>query len=150
MEFHIRELDGITELDELAVDAEQDGRRMVSQLISEWRTGANHFDQPGERLYAAMLGDRVAGVCGLNRDPYAEDESIGRVRRLYVSSRYRRMGIASALIARMIRDAATPFRFLQARTYEKEASAFYRSCGFAEVVGDEFCTHRIELTERSG
>ena len=141
----VRELDGGAGLSGLAADAEHDGQGMVARLIVEWNSGANRFDRPGERLYASMADDRVVGVCGLNQDPYANLDEIGRVRRLYVMSDSRRRGVGSALVTRLMSDAASHFQGLHVRTYDAAAGAFYRSCGFTETHGEKYCTHRIEL-----
>ena len=79
---------------ELLAESERAGSRFVRRLVDEWANGANRFDRPGESLFAAWVGGRLVGVCGLNVDPYARDERIGRVRHLYVLSAFRRLGVA--------------------------------------------------------
>src|SRR5262245_48628748 len=97
----IEPLTDLEQLTELEADANADGQAMVSRLIHEWREGRNRFSAVGESVYVAKRGERVCGVCGLNRDPYAGDDSVGRVRRLYVSAHARRTGIGRALIDRL-------------------------------------------------
>src|SRR5580704_17872728 len=83
-------------LAELIAESQQTGFGMVRRLVEEWDTGANQFAQPGEVFLAAMTGPRIVGVCGLNRDPYVESSDmllrVGRVRRLYVLTAFRRRG----------------------------------------------------------
>lgn len=135
-------LGGVDGLGPLAKLADAEGHRMVSHLIADWRSGANAFDRPGEALFAAAADGSVVGVCGLNVDPYADDESVGRVRRMYVDPAWRREGVGSALVERVLEQARGHFEVLHLRTASSEAAAFYRSQGFADVADDPTCTHR--------
>src|SRR5688500_12943140 len=67
-----------------------EGVSFVERLVREHRDGTNRFDRAGEVLFGATIGERLVGVCGLNRDPYLDDPRAGRVRHLYVLSAYRR------------------------------------------------------------
>jgi GNAT superfamily N-acetyltransferase len=139
----IRPLTDPAVLADLAADAEADGWRMVSRLIAEWADGGNRFAAPGERAYMAVSIDgRPVAVGGLNVDPFANDPTVGRIRRLYVARARRRGGVASALMKKLSDDAAEHFRMLHLRTSSPEASAFYEAIGFMRVVGDPNCTHR--------
>jgi N-acetylglutamate synthase-like GNAT family acetyltransferase len=138
----IEPLTDLAQLTELEADCNADGQAMVSRLIREWRDGRNRFSEPGERIYVAKRGERVCGVCGLNRDPYANDDSVGRVRRLYVSVKDRRAGVAKALVERLMADARGIYTTVRLRAHTAEAAAFYEAIGFARVVGDADCTHR--------
>jgi len=129
-------------LSDLAADASADGRRMVARLIEDWEQGRNRFDQPGESAYVAKLNDQVCGVCGLNRDPFAQAATVGRVRRLYVAVRHRRQGIGSALVMRLMEDARGDFAWMHLRTHDPVAAAFYEAIGFERVAGNAECTHR--------
>jgi N-acetylglutamate synthase-like GNAT family acetyltransferase len=131
-----------TTLAALAADARADGRRMVDRLIEEWNDGRNRFDRPGERAYVATREGRVSGVCGLNRDPFADDPRVGRVRRLYVAVADRRQGVGSAIMARLMSDARGAFGLIHLRTHDAQAAAFYEALGFERVVGAPECTHR--------
>jgi GNAT superfamily N-acetyltransferase len=135
----LRDLEQLTELE---ADANANGHGMVSRLIREWRDGRNRFSGAGERVYVAKRGERVCGVCGVNRDPYAGDDSIGRVRRFYVSAPERRLGIGRALIERLMADASGVYSWIHLRTHEHEAAAFYEANGFEAVAGNPDYTHR--------
>jgi ribosomal protein S18 acetylase RimI-like enzyme len=141
----VQALDSIGLLDELASDADAIGCRMVSRLIEEWNDGINRFDQPGERVYCAVSAGRIYGMCGLNRDPFAGDPSIARVRRLYVDSTFRRRGIASQLLRQLMDDARVDFRALHLRTFDPIAIAFYEALGFSRVLGNSECTQALLL-----
>lgn len=132
-------------LADLAADAEQDGHRMVTRLIADWRDGSNRFERPGESLYVAGLEGEIVGVCGLNVDPYLEEARTGRVRRLYVAVAHRRRAVGSLLVARIVADAWQAFDVLRLRTRNPVAAAFYESHGFTPVAGDDACTHRRRL-----
>jgi GNAT superfamily N-acetyltransferase len=136
----------ITVLNDLALDAQADGRRIVSRLMQEWTDGTNRFDQPGERLYVAIHLGQLRGVCGLNQDPFAGNPKIGRVRRLYVASGSRRRGVGSAILRRLIDDARADFLALHLRTHDRAACAFYESMRFKPVAGDPNCTHQFPLS----
>src|SRR5688572_2760417 len=135
----LRDLEQLTELE---ADANANGQGMVSRLIREWRDGRNRFSAAGERVYVAKRGGRVCGVCGVNRDPYAGDDSIGRVRRLYVSARERRLGSGRALIERLMTDASGVYSWIHLRTHEHEAAVFYEANRFEAVAGNPDYTHR--------
>jgi GNAT superfamily N-acetyltransferase len=141
----ISPLTDATVLSQLAAEAMADGHRMVARLIDEWITGENRFDKPGEQSYLATLDGIVCGVCGLNIDPFAGNEKIGRVRRLYVARAFRRRGIGSALMQRLLTDARGRFSELQLRTHDPIACSFYEALGFIPVAGTTTCTHRRTL-----
>lgn len=136
-------------LTDLAIEAQANGYRMVQRLIDEWIAGENRFEKPGERAYLAVLDGQIRGVCGLNIDPFANDNRIGRVRRLYVSTSARRRGIASAIMRQLVGDAQGRFAELRLRTLEADASAFYQAIGFSPVKEIENCTHRQFLVENN-
>jgi GNAT superfamily N-acetyltransferase len=116
---------------ELVVESERHGLRFIRRLAEEWTSGANRFDQPGEALFVARIGERVVGVCGLNVDPYAAEPRVGRVRHLYVLSGQRRLGVGRRLVSEII-DAP-------------EAGQLYQALGFRPSVGTADCTHIMTL-----
>ncbi len=101
------------EFAEILAESKMAGFRAMERLITDWKTGANRFDRPGEALSIARKGapqsgsgsDRILGVCGLNCDPYIDSSQIGRVRRLYVMQDNRRQGIGQILVNRVIEVA---------------------------------------------
>src|SRR4249919_3646042 len=115
---------------------------MVSRFIEEWLDGRNRFSGAGEKAYVARRGDRISAVCGLNLDPFAGSETIGRVRRLYVALPDRRNGVGTAVVSQLMADARGVFEWLHLRTYDRDAAAFYVAVGFDTVIGNESYTHR--------
>jgi len=130
----------------LLEESEMEGFRFVRRLVNEYASGANQFDAPGEALLGAYSLDLI-GVCGLNRDPYLDDPSVGRVRRLYVSPRCRHRGVGRSLVGAVIREAGRQYRVLVLRSDAPEACAFYRALGFSAGPRLEHATHYLDLTE---
>ena len=128
----------------LLADCAADGKRIASRFAENWRSGVNRFDKPGELLLCAHLDGRLAGFCGRNIDPYANDPAAGRVRHLYVSSACRLRGIGSALVRAVIDGAELHFSLLNTRA-PHTAFVFYEALGFQAVAGEETVTHRLML-----
>lgn len=136
----------LEQLGELVAESEAAGFQMLGRLKREWASGDNRFDAPGEALFLATFGDRIVGICGLNRDPYATDPTTGRVRHLYVLRSHRRQRIGRELIEMVVATAGQSFRVLCLRTDNGDADRFYRAAGFRRCAGDPGCTHEMDLT----
>ncbi len=149
MEFVVRAVDGLSPeaLAPLAEESERSGWRSVRRLADDLRSGANRFDRPGERLFAATYGAAVVGVCGLNVDPYADEPKVGRIRRLFVLNAYRGRGVGATLVRMAVAAAAGRFRRLRVRTENAQAGRLYERLGFLPVFGMADCTHVLELAE---
>jgi len=132
-------------LDALLVDSERQGSRIVRRIIDEWAAGTNRFDRPGEALFTARLDDRLIGVCGLNVDPYAAAANVGRVRRLYVLSAYRRIGAGRDLVLAVLNAARGRFDVLRLRTTNPAAARLYEALGFRPSPQTADSTHVLEL-----
>lgn len=133
-------------LSEFVDESERTGFRLVRRLVDEWQAGANRFDRPGEILLAATLDARLLGVCGLNVDPYAAADRIGRVRHLYVLASWRRHGVGGQLMEEIIHRATGHFDVLRLRTQNPQAAAFYERLGFRRAFDDQFATHFMVLS----
>jgi GNAT superfamily N-acetyltransferase len=121
-------------------EAMDEGFLFVDRLVREWTSGSNRFDLPGERLLGAFAGETVIGVCGLNRDPYVNQDGIGRLRHLYVRACARRRGVASALVQQLLCEAGHAFRIVRLRTATRDAAELYLRNGFVPVQ-DETASH---------
>jgi GNAT superfamily N-acetyltransferase len=131
----------------LNAEADGDGYRFVARLVDDWASGSNRFDQPGERLIAAVREGLLLGVCGLNHDPYTRQSGVGRLRHLYVCRSGRRSGIASALVRQLLEEARGIFTIVRLRT-TPEAALFYDRLGFGRTE-QENASHIWDLrTER--
>lgn len=129
----------------LLAESEREGWQFVRKLMGEWASGANRFDRPGEMLLGAWADGVLAGVCGLNIDPYAGDPSIGRVRRLYILGPYRGRGVGRMLVEAVVEAARSSFRTLRVRTECPIAGRLYLRLGFLPVVDSADCTYTLDL-----
>ena len=134
-----------SDLDELVQASANEGFGLLERLRDEWRCGANTFVLPGEALFEARHKGALVGVCGLNRDPYADDPSVGRVRRLYVAPEARRMGVGRRLVSAVLREACGHFATVRARTTAHEGALFYQALGFHQTSGVPTASHEIQV-----
>ncbi|MBA1144399.1 GNAT family N-acetyltransferase [Mesorhizobium neociceri] len=130
----------------LKEESRLEGYWMLVRLADSWSGGRNKFLKRGEALFGAWHGRELAGVCGLNIDPYFEGRGHGRVRHLFVSARHRRSGLGRMLVETVIDRARHHFAVLNTRA-PQEAFGFYERLGFQPVVGEEFVTHRMMLSQ---
>lgn len=128
----------------LRAAARQEGFRFIDRLVSDWQSGDNRFTDPGERFVGATAGTKLVAVGGLNRDPYADSDRIGRLRHVYVMPARRRIGIGGAVLAALLSDAAAAFDEIRVRTDTGYGSAFYRAAGFSATPGTHH-THALAL-----
>lgn len=128
----------------LLEESRMEGFWMLVRLLDGWEQGRNRFSRRGETLLAAWRGEELAGVCGLNIDPYVETRREGRVRHLYVGAAHRRKGIGRLLVEAIIDKGRRHFPVLNVRAPEG-AFPFYEALGFDPVENEEFATHRLVL-----
>ena len=140
----LNELPG--DLDQLVQASLAEGFRFLERLCDEWRSGANCFLLPGEALFEARHQGRLIGICGLNRDPYAGETSVGRVRRLYVAPDARRIGVARRLVCAVLREARGQFATLRVRTTTRGGDLFYQTLGFHPTSSVPEATHELRLS----
>ena len=127
-------------IEALRAEAASEAFRFMDRLIEEWRANTNRFDRSGEALLGAYEAADLLGVGGLNRDPYAGREGIGRLRHLYVRKSARRHGVASALIRQLLAQAEEAFCCVRLRTETQEAASFYAKHGFV-AIQDKAASH---------
>lgn len=126
----------------LLAASESEGFRFVRRVLDEWRSGINRFANPGEALFGAFCDGTLAGVCGLMRDPYADQDGVGRLRNLYVLPRFRGRGLGALLTRAVIAQAAKGFAVLRLRAGTEGAARLYERLGFEPTSGVPDCTHR--------
>ncbi|WP_095201911.1 GNAT family N-acetyltransferase [Mesorhizobium carmichaelinearum] len=139
--------------DRLKDESRLEGYWMLVRLADGWASGnnsggRNKFLKRGEALFGAWHGRELAGVCGLNIDPYTEGREQGRVRHLFVGAPHRRAGLGRMLVETVIDRARRYFAVLNTRA-PPEAFGFYERLGFQPVLGEEFVTHRMSF-EKGG
>lgn len=130
------------DLTELIAESRKEGFDFLARLVRDWDSGQNRFDSEGEALFLARFNGRLVGLCGLNRDPYLNDDQVARLRHLYVRRDSRRKGVGSKLVIRTLELAKQHFQRVRLRT--ETAFAFYESAGFYET-NEEDATHAISV-----
>jgi GNAT superfamily N-acetyltransferase len=146
--YQLRRLDPTSEAFKiLAEESRLEGFWMLVRLLDGWESGRNRFRRRGEMLLAAWQDDSLAGVGGLNVDPYVEGRREGRVRHVYVGAAHRRNGVGRLLLKEIIARARAHFPVLNVRAPET-AFPFYEALGFKRLVGYEFVTHRLKFRKR--
>ncbi|WP_214484998.1 GNAT family N-acetyltransferase [Bacillus sp. SM2101] len=147
-EYVVIEIDDLlnTGLNALVMESKEEGFRFVERLINDYKTGTNKFNNFGEALYGVFnkTGSLVA-VGGINIDPFSKEPYIGRLRRFYVSKLYRRNGLGSLLVKKIIVEAKTYFNVLVLYTDTDEASKFYTAIGFSKGNIYQNSTHYLDL-----
>lgn len=128
----------------LCVLGEAEGFRFLRRLIDDWRCGDNRFDQEGEAFLAVWMADRLVGVAGINRD--CDDDTLGRVRRVYVHPEARSHGVGHALIGAIEQHARQHFKRLVLYTNAEPAMHFYESMGYRRIIGHPQRSHEKRLT----
>lgn len=133
-----------SELEPLIAEADRDGHLFLRRLGDDWASGSNRFDAPGEILMVARAGDRLVGIGGLNRDPYAQAAGIGRLRHLYIARDARRRGVGTSLVRNILAGAQPHFAFVRLRTDSSEAALFYLRQGFRPTTETD-ATHILRI-----
>ncbi|MEN5032812.1 GNAT family N-acetyltransferase [Pseudomonas sp. Ps21-P2] len=119
----------------LEKEAVGEGFRFLTRLITEWNSGTNRFNAPGECLMAAYRNHQLIGIAGLSVDPYAE-KNMARLRRVYVSASSRRHHLGQTLVKALVAHAALRFQSVCLFTDSAEGDAFYLKCGFMRINHD--------------
>jgi len=132
-------------LEPLVQESLAQGFDFVHRLVTEYASGANRFDQPGEALFGVYVDQGLIAVGGLNHDLYLHDGQTGRVRHVYVLSAWRRQGAGHCLVQRIIEEARPHYRRLTLRTLNPEADPFYRALGFQTEPPIPHATHHLDL-----
>lgn len=126
---------------ELASKAREEGFVFLDRLIKDFGTGENTFAKTGEALFAVRDKGRLVAVGGLNIDPRAHDQSVGRVRRLYVDPESRRDGVGKMLMEVIEQAARKSFSELRLLTDTERGARFYNQLGYRQVSGLEHVSH---------
>ncbi|MEC2073758.1 GNAT family N-acetyltransferase [Alkalihalophilus marmarensis] len=121
------------DVDSLVKQSKEDGFRFVERLANDYKNGSNTFNHSGEGLFGVFNEEGViVAIGGLNKDPFSNELSIGRLRRFYVSKEYRRNGIGSRLVKKIIDEAKIYYKILVLHTDTEQADKFYTSLGFSK------------------
>lgn len=118
------------ELNVLAKQAATERVCNVALLISEHASGLQRFTGEGEALFAAYVDGALGGVGGVSREPWPGVDAM-RMRRFYVSPRFRRAGVGRGLAGAAMQQGlqAAPMLTLNARA-SAAAAPFGEALGF--------------------
>jgi GNAT superfamily N-acetyltransferase len=135
----------LEDLQPLLQESREQGFDFLHWLVNDFAGGKNRFELPGEALFAIYDGLEMIAIGGLNRDPYRLEESVGRVRRVYVLTKWRRRGIGRKLMDQIIAEARLYFQLLTLRTFDEPADKFYRALGFQTEPEIQGASHYLKL-----
>ncbi|WP_043932921.1 GNAT family N-acetyltransferase [Bacillus sp. EB01] len=134
------------DFDHLATQSKEEGFRFIERLINDYKDGSNTFNRFGEGLFGVFNEEGVlVAIGGLNKDPFSNDQYIGRLRRFYVNKGYRRSGIGNLLVNRIIVEAKRYYKVLVLHTDTEQADKFYTSIGFSKGSFYPNSSHFIDL-----
>lgn len=131
------------QISNLEKEAVAEGFKFLTRLTSEWHSGSNRFDAPGECLISAYQGQQLVGIGGLSVDPFTPAQT-GRLRRIYVSPASRGQQVGKRLVSALLAHAALHFESVRLYTDTAEGSTFYLRCGFT-LTEDAHATHIVQL-----
>jgi GNAT superfamily N-acetyltransferase len=115
---------------------------MLAVLAKEWADGTNRFDRPGEALVAAYDGNVLVGMGAMTHDPNIAGAL--RMRRFYVSSRYRRHGVGRAIAKALLDRPETAGKTITLNAPQAEAARFWEALGFVRDNRDGHTHVRAE------
>ncbi|WP_070143723.1 GNAT family N-acetyltransferase [Bacillus mycoides] len=136
------------EVNHLVQESKEEGFNLVLKLKNEYESKRNRFSKTGECLYGIFREDTLIGIGGLNQDPYTKDNKIGRLRRFYIAKDYRRKGLGSLLLGRILSDAKIYFSIVVLQTDTEQGDQFYTSSGFAKGIIYVKTSHYLNLDKR--
>jgi ribosomal protein S18 acetylase RimI-like enzyme len=126
------------DLEELLSESKGQGFRFVERLLTDYKDGRNCFNQKGEILCGVYDSDgRIIGIGGVN----FEKEEVCRLRRFYILSSARRLGVGRALVHYLTDYSSNQFKVMVLHTDTENASMFYESIGFHPQSPYESTTH---------
>jgi N-acetylglutamate synthase-like GNAT family acetyltransferase len=134
-----------TDIQVLIDESSIEGYRMIQRLKDEWDSGSNRFSKSGEAIWEVRHDGKLIGIGGLNQDPYSDGESVGRVRRMYVSKIKRRSGAGRVIVEHALEHAASRFQSVRVRS-TPEAELFYDALGFARTDNVPDVTHELHFS----
>jgi GNAT superfamily N-acetyltransferase len=113
----------------LRAEAEAEGHRHMSRLAQEMAGTPAIFTA----LLGAFEDGALVGVDGLTPEP--ADPSAQRMRRLFVTARARRRGVARTLAGALLQEALQHTRRVTVHAGDPEAERFWEALGYERVEG---------------
>ena len=134
------------DIESLIKESKEEGFRMIERLINDYKDGSNTFNKLGECLFGVFNEEDVlVAIGGLNKDPFSDRRYVGRLRRFYVSKGYRRKGIGSLLVTKIVEEANKYYEVLVLHTETEAAHQFYCTMGFSRGSLYENSSHYMKL-----
>ncbi len=134
----------LTAMAALQAEAQIEGYEFIETTMTEWVSGVNRFDGPGETFCGYFEDGQLVGVGGLTLDPFAGRADVGRIRRIYVRAAWRSRGIGRAIVSALLDHAQMGFASVRLRAENAEAARLYESMGFARIH-DAHASHALEF-----
>ena len=132
------------EFEPLQREACEEGIEFVDTTVREWASGKNRFDGPGEMLCGAFEGGVLIAIGGLTVDSFLGDPEVGRLRRIYVRTAWRRCGAGAQMVEFLLAEARRSFRAVRLRAENDNAARLYERLGF-RPLNDPEATHVLRL-----
>ncbi|MCI3878958.1 GNAT family N-acetyltransferase [Acinetobacter higginsii] len=130
-----RSLELPAQIDVLIQYSECEGFRFLNRLKQDFQSGTNCFDRIGEALFVVYdQHDTLIAIGGVNQDPFAESQRVGRLRRFYIHPDYRANQIGTHLLGHIEQYAKAYFERLELFTDTTQAAHFYQSRGYQSIV----------------
>ena len=120
-------------MEELRAEATADGIRNMGLLVSQWLDGTQRYDKPGEAMFGAFEGERLAGIGCVKIETGAAEPAM-RMRRLYVARGARGKGVGRALAVAMIARGFERTALLTCNAVPPGAAEFWDAMGFSRVA----------------
>ena len=128
----------------LAEESLAEGFRFVARFAAEIESPSFALDDRRQFFLGVFEAGHLVAIGGVTPDPYVDDESIGRVRHVYVAREARRQGEGGRLVTALEQRARGEFTALRLRTDTNAAAAFYEALGYRRTLESD-ATHRREL-----
>jgi GNAT superfamily N-acetyltransferase len=129
-------------MESLQSEALAEGFGFIETLVEQWASAENRFDAPGEILCGHLDQGLLVAVGALNIDPFAGDNKIGRIRKIYVRPAWRNKGVGRALVTTLVEEARKSFRAVRLRADNMNAARLYEKIGFAPIESPD-ATHML-------
>ena len=129
-------------MESLQSEALAEGFGFIQTLVEQWASAENRFDAPGEILCGHLDQGLLVAVGALNIDPFAGDNEIGRIRKIYVRPAWRNKGVGRALVTTLVEEARKSFRAVRLRADNTNAARLYEKIGFAPIESPD-ATHML-------
>lgn len=135
----------LSSIADLIEESEREHLKLLSSLRDDWSHTSRLFEDPAAALYQIYLDGDLAGICGLTRDPFNGSPFFGRIRPIYVRPPCRRLGLGTALIDHVCKDASVHFSKLLLLAASPQMDRLATRLGFERSDTYNVSTHIMPL-----